>query len=177
MRARHFKAYWVVLAAFGLLFGCGDGPPKNIHDTSRDITQVSEVQDGTATVLVIDMKPSSGYSDASFFFMATEDIKKVLEKITKHFQNQKAERIDFILTTGLSDKYGNSKDLPVIRLSFDMSEVRKINFQNGNFTSWDLLGLAHPASFPHPAGRDIVIGYCHEESNAKYAQAFCRMAL
>lgn len=165
------------LLAAALLAGCGDDPPKSIQETSRDITKVSEIKDGPATLLVIDMKPSSGHSNSSFLFMATEDIKKVLASIAKHFPNQQASRIDFVLTTALSDKYGNSKDFPVLRLSFEMSEVKKINFQGGTFTSWDLLRLANPASYPHPVGKDIVAGYCSDESNAKYAQEFCRASL
>lgn len=160
-----------------LLAGCGDEPPKSIQDTSRDITKVSDVTDGAIKVLVIDMKPSAGHSDSSFLFMATEDINKVVAKITKYFQNQQADRIDFVLTTGLSDKYGNSKDFPVIRLSFDMPEVKKVNFQNTSFTSWDLLNLAHPANYLHPVGKKIVAAYCGEESNAKFAQEFCRASL
>lgn len=170
------KTLWAALVA-ALLAGCGDEPPKTIQDTSRDITKVSDVMDGATKVLVIDMKPSAGHSDSSFFFMATEDMNKVVAKITKHFQNQQADRIDFVFTTGLSDKYGNSKDFPIIRLSFDMPEVKKINFQNGNFTSWDLLNLGHPANYPHPVGKKIVAAYCGEESNAKFAQNFCRASL
>lgn len=160
-----------------LLVGCGDEPPKTIQETSRDITKVSEVMDGATKVLVIDMKPSNGHSDSSLFFMAADDINKVLAKITKHFQNQQADRIDFVLTTGLSDMYGNSKDFPVIKLAFDMPEVKKINYQNKDFTSWDLLNLAHPASYLHPIGKKIVAAYCGEEANARFAQGFCRAAL
>lgn len=166
----------LALLLAGLLVGCS-GDPKSIQETSRDITRVSDAMDGAVKVLVIDMKPSAGYSNSSFFFMATEDIKKVVAMIAKHFPNQQADRMDFILTTGLSDKYGNSKDLQVIRLSFDMPEVKKINFQNSGFTSGDLLNLAHPASYLHPAGKDIVAAYCGEDSNAKFAPSFCRASL
>lgn len=167
----------VVALAILTLAGCTDAPPKSIQETHRDITKVSESLEGGVKALVVDMKPSAGYSDSSFFFMATEGVNKVLSDISKHFPNHQASRIDFVLTTGLTDNYGHSKDFPVIKLSFDMADVKKVNYKDGYFTSWDMLRLAQPLSFPHPSGKAIVRGYCADESNVKYAREFCRSFL
>lgn len=169
------KLLGLCLAA--LLAGCGEDVPKNIQETSRDITKVSETVSDNQKLLVIDVTPSSGNSNAIFFFHATENINKVLAKIIQYFPNQTAQRIDFIISTALSDKYGNTKVFPVLRLSFDMDVVRKINFKNSNFSSWDLLLLANPVDYLHPAGRNIVADYCRDESNSKFAGEFCQKSL
>ena len=125
---------------------------QSVSKLSRDITRVAQVADGEKQVLAIDIKPSSGYSDSSFFFMATEDMNKALSKLVKQLPAKPADRVDFVISTALTDKYGNSQDYQVINLSFDMAELKKINFSGGNFTSWDLLRLANPVKYLHPAG-------------------------
>ncbi len=171
------KIATVATAVALLLMGCSDAPPKSIQEINKEITGVSETVTGGTKALVVDMKPSSGYDESSYFFMATDGVNKVLAGISKHFPNQQADRVDFVLAAGLTDKYGNTKDSPVIRLSFDMADVRKINYQGGSFTSWDLLRLANDVSYLHPAGKSIVQGYCRDESNGKYARDFCRTYL
>lgn len=154
-----------------LLLGC---TPKTIEETSSDITAVSEVANGGTKVLQIEMKPSSGYDQSSFFFMATQEINTVLGKIVEYFPDQQPDQIKFVLSTGLIDKYGTETEHAVIGLVFDMVDIKKINFAGGGVTNWDLLGLVKELVFPHPAGKAIIRAYCQDASNDKYAAGFCR---
>lgn len=158
------------LMAF-MLIGC---TPKTIEETSGNITAVSEVVNGSTKTLKIEMTPdSTGYDDSSFFFMAAQEVKEILAKITKHFPNQSQEQVEFVFSTKLVDRYGNGSDQPIIKLTFDMADIKKINFDSVNFTNLDLLGFVKIAKFPHPAGRKIVDTYCHDESNYKHSTVFC----
>ena len=171
------KKTLLTLSVGMLLAGCGDSPPKTIQETSRDITKVSEVRNDKEKILVIDIKPSSGHDNSSFFFMASMDIAKVASSIMKNFPDASIERFDFIISTGLSDKYGNSKTLPIIGLSVNRAELAKYNFKERELTDVSLLRLAHPAKYLHPSGKKIISDYCKDASNAESAADFCQRSL
>jgi hypothetical protein len=172
----------MIMAA--ILYGIGGGliwlftpsAPTTIKEISSHIISANEVTKDGKKLLKIELN-EKGYSDYSYFFSASEEIKNILAKMTEYFPNQSAEQIDFVLNAELSDQYGNTSSLPVINLPFAMSEIKKINFKNDNFTNWDLLKLAEPVIFIHPAGQKIITAYCQDADTIKYTGMFCPVSL
>lgn len=161
------------------LVGCGGPkePPKTIKDTSRDITAVNLVDGKDGKVLKVEMETSSISGGAGFFLMASDGVLDVMKGVVTYFPDQSGDRARFILSTQLQDKYGNKSVEPVIELGLDMKEVKKINFDNANFTAWDMLRFVDQVKYPSLVGVDIITEYCQKDSNKQYAGDFCRLAL
>lgn len=160
-----------------LLVGCSDEVPKSIKDIDRNITKVEDVAVNDEIRLSIDLKPIQGQTSANFFFFAADDILKILSKTMQYFPIQKQDEVRFTISTDLTDKYGTVHAKPVIELVFESSEIKKINFKNSDFSSWDLLNLSKSTLYLHPAGKDIVMAYCNDEKNIQYATRFCRNSI
>ncbi|MDT4820570.1 hypothetical protein FQZ97_537160 [compost metagenome] len=168
---------WIVVAAALALAGCGETKPTSLVEISKSITEVSTAKVGSAEALVFALKPDFGYDNQTYFFMATQEANRILPKLLKYFPEQKSSHVVFTLNAKLVDQYGNEKQAPVIQLAFSMDDIRKVNYQSGTFTSWNLLGLTSNVEYLHPAGRTIVRDYCADESNAENAARFCRSAI
>ncbi|SED80069.1 hypothetical protein [Pseudomonas anguilliseptica] len=159
--------------AISALSGCGDAPPKTLEEINRHISSVSTTQLDGVSALVFSLDSKMGYDGASFFFMASDEANRILPKLIKYFPEQNPDVVAFTLNGKLVDKYGNEKDSPVIQLAFKMDEVKKVNYETGQFTNWDLLELMDNIEFLNPAGASIVREYCTDDSNAKHAARFC----
>lgn len=166
-----------IISASLTFSGCSDDVPKSIKDINRNITKVEDVVVNNEIRLAIDLKPTQGQTSANFFSFAADDILKILSKTMLYFPIQKQDEVRFTISSDLTDRYGNVHAEPIIQLVFESSEIKKINFKNSGFTSWDLLNLAKSSLYLHPAGKDIVIAYCNEESNMRFAGTFCRNSI
>ena len=148
--------------------------PTIIKEISSHIISADEVTKDGKKLLKIELKTPSALNESSYFFSTTNEAMEILAKTVKYFPNQQADQIEFILIAELSDNYGNASNQPVIGLTFDTADIKKINF--AHFTSWDLLRFAGLPDYLHPAGRKIVNAYCQDETNKKYAIGFCQAA-
>lgn len=164
---------WIIAFAAIALAGCGEEPPKTLNEISKSVVDVSTLKLEGAEALVFGLKPDFGYDNSTYFFMATEEANRILPKLVKYFPEQKPDQVVFTLNSTLVDKFGNESEAPIIQLAFNMTDIQKINYEKGQFTSWDLLGLSN-IELLHPAGASIVRDYCAGENNAEYAAVFCR---
>ncbi|WP_409284325.1 hypothetical protein [Pseudomonas protegens] len=156
------------------LTGCGEGKPSSIAELNRSITGVSSGEAAGQKWLEFDMKPQIAHSGSAFFFSASTDANETLPKLFKFFPEENPDRVLFTLSTDLKDDFGNTKTFKVIQLAFDTADVKKINFQRGQFTSWNLLGHVTNVEFLHPAGKEILRDYCKDSDNATNAALFCK---
>lgn len=164
---------WVIACAAIVLVGCGEEPPKTLNEISKSIVEVSTLKLEGADALVFGLKPDLGYDNSTYFFMATQEANRILPKLVKYFPDQKPSQVAFTLNAALVDKFGNESKAPIIQLVFSMADIQRINYEKGQFTSWDLLELSN-IEFLHPAGIKVVRDYCAGDNNAEYAAVFCR---
>lgn len=151
--------------------------PEKIKALSDNIISVNEISKNGNKELKIDYKMASGYVDASLLFIVSNEIRDVLQKIRENSPDLPANRIDFDLVAGLQDNYGNAFDRPIIAISWDMADIKKINFDSKNFTGWNLLSLANPVRFLHPVGKKIIYSYCKDPENVEYTGNFCTTSI
>ena len=157
------------------LCACG-GDPKEIKDISTYITEVSDSMSAGKKVMVIKIKASSQTTASRLIYSPANEMREIFPKMLKHFPDLDAEYIDFIILGDLVDKYGNSRLAPIIRLSFKMSDIKKINFTQ-DFTPWRLLALVDEGYHLHPrVSHEAITEYCNETDNKRYAAVFCNTA-
>ncbi|MGE8577721.1 MAG: hypothetical protein ACN6QT_21755 [Burkholderia contaminans] len=155
-----------------LLSACGDEPPKTVKDIDSSIVSAAEVKDGGKTVLRIVWK-LAGMSAGADMSSAALGIERVIKGIVTYFPNQHADEVRIVLNAGMVDRYGNQSRADLYEIPFEMSEIRKINFDSGSFSHWALLNLSGQPKLLHPTGMELIAAYCKEENNAKYADEFC----
>ena len=95
----------------------------------------------------------------------------ILKEVSKKYPNTYS-RVDLEFTMPTVDKYGNASQQRGMVLTFDMADVRQVNWDNT--TGWMILNLSKPGF--GALGRSAYIAYCAEEKNARWADAFCASA-
>lgn len=96
----------------------------------------------------------------------------ILQEVSKRYPNNYS-RVDLEFTMPVVDKYGNASQERGMVLTFDMADVRQVNWDNT--TGWMILNLSEPGF--GALGRTAYIAYCSEEKNAKWADVFCASAV
>lgn len=127
----------------------------------------TEVADNGRKLRILHFKETV-WSGDTWVFECADDTMHIMKALSQEIPND-YDKVSLELFAPTTDKYGNSGKSTAMRWTFDMSEVRKINWEN--FTNWDMLGFAE-AEFT-PIGRQAVIVYCSKENNLKYSRSFC----
>jgi hypothetical protein len=170
-----FLASIVYLAG---LFGLFEpSKPASINEISGNIISVNEISKDGNKIFKIDYKMDFFSDDADIMFMVSNDIRDDLQKINENFPDLQDSKIEFALVAKLQDQYGNTSDQPVMLLSWDMADIKKINFTGNNFTGWNLLSLANPVEFLHPVGKKIIYAYCQDPKTVEYTGNFCMTSI
>lgn len=164
-----FVGCWVYIA-YSEVFVSGR-TPDSIEEISRRIKSVKYFGEAPTRVLQVELSVVSS-SGGLWFFRESEEMFKVARDLKAHFPEDQ-EGVFFSLNTRLVDAYGNTSEEPAMRVAFIMEDIRRINFDNPNFTSYNLLELAHEVQYLHPVARDLVDTYCVDRGNERFAPSFC----
>lgn len=146
--------------------GCTDTASQDIEGV-----QVTISEDLTAMRIVI---PESEKSERHWFFERAERI----FELVKAFQSQSLFSkfdgvVEFAVVARLRDRYGNTSEETVMVVSFRSADLERINFDNPNFISSDLLELVHDTKYLHHVGFDVVRNYCVNGEWERFAPYFC----
>lgn len=149
--------------------------PPDVSDQivkySSRITKVSATQlTGGREYLRIDLHMAEGWSGASTFNAAAQEMMRVLEALKVKHPGE-FDNVNFNLTADLVDKYNNKSVDGIIGVTFSMPEVEKVNFDN--LPNQRLLdGFAIQAGGTR-VGDEILADWCKE--NRKRAAKFCKL--
>jgi hypothetical protein len=122
----------------------------------------------------IRLTSQDAYDGSNYIYSAADDMSKILEKIIKQYGGDKYDTVHFVVKGKAVDQYGKSSDAEVFRVTYDMSEVRKVDFSNvypiyllNRFTVGNLdIG---------PIGKPALLAFCSDYH--KEAPDFCRKVL
>ena len=155
-----------------LIHGCGS-PPSSVEEISSQIKSVTYLGESPSRTVQIEFDAFRG-SDTFYFFVASEEMFEVLEKLKMYFVDNQT-RVEFVLNAVLQDQYGNSLEETIMTVPFSMAEIEKVNFDNPDFLSFQLLNLAEQVNYSHPIGRDLVRIYCVDQDHRRFARRFCSL--
>lgn len=159
------------LFAFVLLaISACEKTPRTVGDLSHKIRTVTYSIEDKNKITRIELDGEFGSDEAHYFFTASQEIYKILRKVTLYFPEDQ-QQVHFLLKVRLQNVYGKSSEQVVLEVPFSMKEVKKIKFYNSS--SWDVLNNSDQIRFAHPIGRNIIRSFCDEENNWKRAQRFC----
>ena len=157
----------ILLASLAIwMEGCTDTASQDIEGV-----QVTIRKDLTAMRILI---PESEKGERFWFLERAEK----MFRLVKAFQSQSLFStidgvVEFALVARLRDRYGNTSEDTVIVVSFRSADLERINFDNPNFVSSDLLELVHDTEYLHYVGADLVRSYCVEGEWERFAPFFC----
>jgi hypothetical protein len=162
---------FVVLSLF-TIYAC-ERTPKSIEDLSYTIRTVTYSEEKETTIARIELDGVFGSDEANFFFKASQEMFKILKKMTAYFPEDQ-QQVNFVLKVNLQNAYGKFGDRAVIEVPFSMSEVKKITFFTSS--SGDILNMSNQVRYAHPVGRNIVRSFCDNGKYQKRAARFCLLA-
>lgn len=140
---------------------------QKIKQLSGGIVEVSE---SDSYHLAVTQVEESIWSEKAWANSATLWAPEFLKELTKAYPGRYKEvTLRFVVPT--KDKYGNSSTGEAMTLTYDMSEIAKINWQG--VTPYDVMNFAK--TYFRPLGRQGVQEWC-VDGNAKYADEFCSKA-
>ncbi|ALR05372.1 hypothetical protein XFPR_07085 [Xylella fastidiosa] len=145
---------------------------ERIARINKSVVKAKENMHDGKPLLIVDIMPSSGFSNSALLFNASTKMVDILAKSQKIIP--KDGNVEFRIITELEDRYGNTKEDAIMTIGFTGSDIEKINFGNKvGFTGWSLLNLAQPPKHITFAGREAISEYCSDDSNRNYADLFC----
>jgi len=107
-------------------------------------------------------------------FQGAQTSKDVLHTISNHGSKTPYVGVEIQMVETLVDRYGRKSDVPILQLDLTRGDVEKFNYDN--IVGWDVLNVAQVGSL-NPVSAQIVAQECApDDSNAKYAAAFCSAA-
>ena len=168
-----FVGCWVYIGYFEVFVS--GRTPDSIEEISKRIKSVTYFGEAPTRALQVAVSVVSS-SGGLWFFRESEEMFKVARDLQAHFPENQEAAI-FSLDAGLVDACGNTSEEPAMRVAFVMDDIRRINFDNPNFTNYDLLELAFDVEYLHPLARDWVYSYCVDRGNERFAPSFCRSPL
>lgn len=138
---------------------------------SRLITRVFTAPTGEdRQYLRIEMRTLEGWSGASTFNAAAEEMLDILEKLKEKHPGQFGI-VNFGLAADLIDQQNNKTSKEVISVTFDMSKVEKLNFDN--LLNQRLLNDYATQAGGTKIGDAILADWCKE--NLDLAAKFCKL--
>jgi len=144
------------------------GRLDKIKKMSRGITEVSEPAPDR---LIITQKEESVWSEKAWVNSTTIWTAEFLEELAKAYPSHYREVvIRFVVP--VKDRYGNSGSGEAMTLTYDMSEIAKVNWDG--VTLFDIMNFAEV--YFRPIGRQGALEWC-ADGNAKYTLDFCTQAL
>ncbi|WP_321392875.1 hypothetical protein [Emcibacter sp.] len=152
----------IILTVFALT-GCSE--PESIEEISSKILKVEQA--GGALYITVKTRGYDG--GASDLNSISYIVFNVLEWVMENRPEQQ-EYVDFSIIAGTVDPYGNESDMKVLSLSYPVTELQKVNWEN--FSALSIYNLAEPYSH-HRIGREMVANYCSDETYQNFARAFC----
>lgn len=149
-------------------------PEEIIIKFNNKLEKVSEIErvDGSRT-LNLDIYVKDSFSDAWLITAVATDSQKILEQITKEFPDRYA-LAHFNIYTDIIDQYNNTAKGHILGITFDMTEIQKLNFKNLPYQRL-LNGFVTKVS-GGPIGKQVTYAWCSNTSNRNDAPAFCKMA-
>ncbi|HHW4677406.1 hypothetical protein PXH81_03335 [Xylella fastidiosa] len=145
---------------------------ERIIKINKGVVSAREHMEDGKPLLIVDIGPSSTFSNSALLFDASTKMVDILAKSQKIIP--KDGNVEFRIITELEDRYGNTKEDAIMTIGFTGSDIEKINFGNkAGFTGWSLLNLAQPPKHITFAGREAISEYCSDDSNRNYADLFC----
>jgi hypothetical protein len=159
----------LILAA---ILACQKAPNK-IEDLSYTIRTVTYSEEHETKIVRIELDGLFGSDEAHFFFKASQEMFKILKKVTAYFPEDQ-QQVRFVLKVNLQNAYGKFGDRVVLEVPFSMTEVKKITFFTSS--SGDILNMSNQVRYAHPVGRNIVRSFCDNGKYQKRAARFCLLA-
>ncbi|MBB4266875.1 hypothetical protein [Roseospira visakhapatnamensis] len=154
------------------LTACGDDP-QSITDLNPDFTVTEEAVDG-GTVLVVGTT-SAGFSP----YMDVVDLGVDMERIGRFIaahpdKHPGVTSVRLEVTTPTQNRLGHAGKTRSMNLVMDRTTIAKINYEN--MTTWGMLNLTTPTVL-HPVGRQLIAGYCEDDTAMEYSPDFCLAVL
>lgn len=171
------SASFLALSLGAVLLGCSRPPPEPVVVVAP--TRIEQLNNSISRVTLTDEQTTSVHLvhpdfDASItLFSLASDALEITGGMRTHKLVPATEFVRFIVFVPSSDNYGNKNYMPVVGLLIRTSEIKKINFESGAFTEFDLLDLSdsvwHREDFRY--SMDAVQGFCSRKR--QFAPAFC----
>jgi hypothetical protein len=112
----------------------------------------------------------SMWSEETFFLEMDSALVKSCQLLAQKWPNQ-VRRVIFFLHGPVVDKYGKEDTALAMKLYFNMSDLKKANWEHMQVYQ-DLLNLVDDAELK-PFGRQIAAAYCGKKNNAELSNLFC----
>jgi hypothetical protein len=129
---------------------------------------VSDVTVLAGAHLVIGLAQTAVWSESNLVGTYSREALRIMQAVTTDSPND-FKKVSLELTAPVTDKFGHSSTGVLMRWSYDMGEMRKVNWDD--FNDWQLLNLTK-AEFT-PLGRQAATAYCVEPDHQKYCGDFC----
>ena len=147
------------------------GPDAAVADDLREVHGVTALDTSKLRAEGIIATVIKGDS----LFAGGHAAKDVLESVQKLGPALPYKKVVVRLDENLVDRYGQESVEPLFNLTYDRSDIDKMNFKN--LLGWDILNFAEVEALS-PVARHIAAQECEPDSdNAKYANAFCAVAV
>ncbi|MBB4287648.1 hypothetical protein [Roseospira goensis] len=162
----------VVLAGAVLLAACGEDP-QSVADLNPDFVVREEATD-RGIVLVVETV-SEGFSRSMDVTKLGLDMRRIARFIATHpDKHPDVAGVRLEVTTPTVDVYGHDGMTRSLDLVMDRTTMERINY-DAIMTAAHFLNLTTP-TVKHPVGRQLIAGYCEDETAQEYARDFCRVA-
>lgn len=185
-----FVAFVLITIYFG-----SKGKPETTNQTNiNSVNTVSNAASPSPVIKKASNSPSGNYkllADAGDFAIyeipirenafdwayvhgAGSEAKVIGEKIKTGSLPTNKKTLVLHFTTLGNDKYGNESQLRFLSLSYNIADLKLVNYEN--IDAWGMLNLSEN-SMAKGFGGELVANYCSKKENAEYATKFCNQTL
>ena len=135
--------------------------------------KITAVRTHGENVLEIDLPATDAFSDAGYLDYTSRTTRDILIKILNNPPKQKISIIRFVVFADLTDQYNNKKNEPIFQLTYDYTEIQKINISDGYVDHRLFLNFAKFV-LRSPVAHEMFEDWCSKGDNAERSGRFCQ---
>lgn len=135
--------------------------------------KITAVRTHGENVLEIDLPATEAFSDAGYLDYTSRTTRDILIKILNNPPKQKFTIIRFVVFADLTDQYNNKKNEPIFQLTYDYTEIQKINISDGYVDHRLFLNFAK-FGLRSPVAHEMFEQWCTKGDNAERSGRFCQ---
>lgn len=125
-------------------------------------------------VLEVDIPATEvAFSDLSYIDHTSRTTRDILIKILTNKPKENFQIIRFVVFADLKDQYNNVRNEPIFQLSYDYSEIQKINIDNDYVDHRIFLNFAQ-FGLRSPVAHSMFEDWCAKDDNAGRSGSFCQ---
>lgn len=150
-----------------------EDPKKAAEEKSLEIIKQATLISSDGDSLIYSMNMQENAFEDSYVLEAGTNAKELLKDLLSNGKLIAKNNVVIHFSAPSMDKYGNSGNSRFLSLSFNKTDIHRINFDN--ITPWDILNLS-TKSAPTKFGIPLIGAFCTKSNNAKYSAQFCNNA-